>query len=173
MCHVLTWALSLALGACALQPPRLASPPAVAFAEPAPGVYVAGALAASDIASLKADGVREVIDLRADAETPDFDEAAAVRAAGLRYANLPVAGADGLTRDRVVAFDRQLRAAKRPVLVHCASGNRVGAMAALRGAWLQGLDADAAVAEGRRWGLKGLEAEVRHKLAEGDAAYGR
>lgn len=160
---VLLIAASLALGACASRPRP--APPAVAIAAPAPGIYTAGRLKPTDIAGLKAAGVRSVIDLSLDDETPDFDEAAAVQAAGLRYANLPVHGADGLTRDRVVAFDRLLRDAKAPVLVHCASGNRVGAMAALRAAWLQGAGVDAAIDEGRRWGLKGLEPEVRHRLA--------
>lgn len=159
---VLVAVTALALAACATTPP---SPPAVALAAPAPGVYTAGRLTPADIAALKASGVRSVLDLSLDDETPDFDEAAAVRAAGLRYDNLPVKGADGLTRERVLAFDRLLREAKAPVLVHCASGNRVGAMAALRAAWLQGRDAEAAIAEGRRWGLKGLEPEVRRRLA--------
>src|SRR5690606_38327465 len=52
-----------------------------------------------------------------------------------------------------------------PALVHCASGNRVGALAALRAAWLQGADEEAAIAEGRRWGLRSLETEVRSSLA--------
>src|SRR5690606_4186192 len=63
--------------------------------------------------------------------TPDFDEASAVHAAGLRYSNLPLAGASDLTRENVLAFDTLLAGAERPLLVHCASGNRVGAMAAL------------------------------------------
>ena len=152
----------LALAACASVPPS--TRPAVALAAPASGVYTSGRLAPADLPDIAASGVRSVIDLSLDSETPGFDEAAVARAAGLRYANLPVHGADGLTRERVVAFDRLLRDAKAPVLVHCASGNRVGAMAALRAAWLQGASTDAAIAEGRRWGLKGLEPEVRRRL---------
>ncbi|GAB6195344.1 protein tyrosine phosphatase family protein [Lysobacter xanthus] len=159
---------ALALAGCATTPP--ATRPDVAFAEPSPGVYAAGRLAPTDVDALARAGVRGVIDLSLDTETPDFDEAAAVRGAGLRYDALPVKGADGLTRERVVAFDRLLRDARRPVLVHCASGNRVGAMAALRAGWLQGRDLEAALAEGRRWGLKGLEPEVRRRLEAGSAA---
>jgi len=109
-------------------------------------------------------GIRHVIDLTPDAETPGFDEAAAVRAAGLRYSNLPLRGAADLTRGNVLAFDALVRDAGRPLLVHCASGNRVGAMAALRAAWVEGRDAEAALAIGKAWGLKGLEGDVRQAL---------
>jgi uncharacterized protein (TIGR01244 family) len=135
----------------------------VAF--PAPHRVVSGRLQASDIPALKRAGIRQVIDLSLDSETPGFDEAAAVRAAGIGYHNLPIRGAGDLTRDRVVQFDRLLReAGDQPTLVHCASGNRVGAMIALRAALLGGESTDAALAEGRRWGLKGLEPAVRERL---------
>ena len=96
----------------------------------------------------------------------------AVRASGLRYSNLPLRGAADLTRENVAAFDALLRDSSRPVLVHCASGNRVGAMAALRAAWVDGKPADEAIAIGRTWGLKGLEGEVRRRLESGPA-YGQ
>src|SRR3546814_239550 len=102
-----------------------------------------------------------------DEETPGFDGAGTVRAAGVGYSNLPLAGPPDLTRENVLAFDALLRDAERPVLVHCASGNRVGAMAALRAAWVEGLPAEEAIAIGRDWGLKGLEDEVRRRLQSG------
>lgn len=120
-----------------------------------------------DIARLREAGIREVIDLTPDAETPDFNESAAVRAAGLRYSNLPLRGAVDLTREHVLALDALLRAAKRPLLVHCASGNRVGAMAALGAAWIDGRDAEDAIGIGKAWGLKSLESAVRPKLEGG------
>lgn len=142
--------------------------PTVADAvSPAPGIVSAGRLDADDISRVRDAGIRHVIDLTLDAETPDFDEAAAVRAAGLLYSNLPLRGAVDLTRENVMAFDAIVRDAKRPVLVHCASGNRVGAMAALRAAWVDGKEADEAIAIGRTWGLKGLEEEVRRRIEAG------
>ena len=45
--------------------------------------------------------MRQIIDLTPDAETPDFDEAAVVRAAGLAYANLPLSGPADLTLENV------------------------------------------------------------------------
>lgn len=139
--------------------------PAIANAvSPAPGIVAAGRVRASDVGVLRRAGIRHVIDLTPDAETPEFDEAAAIRAAGLSYSNLPLRGASDLTRDNVLAFDALVRSAKRPVLVHCASGNRVGAMAALRAAWVDGQPLEEAIAIGKAWGLKGLEGEVRQRI---------
>ena len=139
--------------------------PAIANAiSPAPGIVAAGRLRAADVEGLRGAGIRHVIDLTPDTETPDFDEAAAIRAAGLGYSNLPLRGASDLTRNNVLAFDALMRSAKRPVLVHCASGNRVGAMAALRAAWVDGRPLEEAVAIGKEWGLKGLEGEVRQRI---------
>ena len=135
------------------------------FATPVEGVLAGGRIDADDLPALRAAGIVQVIDLTPDAETPGFDEAGAVRAAGLAYDNVPIAGPADLGPTAVSAFDRLLRDARGPVLVHCASGNRVGALAALRAAWLQGADEDAAIAEGRRWGLRSLEADVRTRLA--------
>ena len=77
------------------------------------------------MAALKHAGIEQVINLRLDAETPDFDEAAAMRDAGIAYHHLPIAGASALTRENVLKFDQLLNDAKgQPTLVHCASSNR-------------------------------------------------
>src|SRR3546814_2400534 len=68
--------------------------PTVADAvSPAPGIVSAGRLDADDISRVRDARIRHVIDLTPDAETPDFDEAAAARTAGLVYSNLPLRGA--------------------------------------------------------------------------------
>lgn len=141
----------------------LADLPHVSF--PAPHRVASGALQASDMAKLKEAGVREVINLSAASETPNFDEAAAVRSAGITYRYLPIRGAADLTRGNVVRFDQLLSdAGDHLTLTHCASSNRVGAMIALRAAVVGGQSTDAALAEGRRWGLKSLEPAVRERL---------
>lgn len=138
-------------------------------ANPGDGIHTSGRLSQDDIAKLEAAGIRHVIDLAQDNETPDFDEAAAVQAAGIGYDNLPIAGPDALTRANVEAFDRLLADAQGPVLVHCASSNRVGAMAALRAAWIEGVPVEEAIAAGRAWGLRSLEGAVRERLAASPA----
>lgn len=164
---VLLLAATVASAGCSSAPKPVAVPAVANAASPAPGVVSAGRLASVDIPRLREAGIREVIDLTPDAETPDFDESAAVRAAGLRYSNLPLRGAVDLTRENVLAFDALLRASKRPLLVHCASSNRVGAMAALRAAWVDGRNVEDAIRIGKAWGLKCLESEVRRKLDGG------
>ena len=154
------------LGAPAAPPAEaLQNLPNVAF--PAPARIASGRLQASDIPALQAAGVREVIDLSADSETPGFDEAAALRKAGITYRNLPIHGARDLDANNVARFNQLLAdAGDKLTLVHCASSNRVGAMMALRAATFDGQPAEAAVAEGRRWGLKSLEPAVRERLQQ-------
>ena len=160
--------VALALAGCAAISPSLTEMPALSnLAEPAQGVFTSGRLTDADIVSIQHSGIREVIDLTLDSETPDFDEAAAARSRGLVYRNLPIEGARGLSMENVVAFDVLLRSAKRPVLVHCASSNRVGAIAALHAAWVDGASTEQAIAIGKSWGLKGLEAEVLTRLQSG------
>ena len=133
---------------------------------PAPDLATAGRLQAKDIPVIARAGVRHVIDLTVDSETPDFDEAAAIRSAGMQYQNLPIRGAEDLTPDNVARFDRLIaEVGTTPTLVHCSSSNRVGAMAALRAAWIQGQSVEAALQQGRRWGLKALEPAVRERLS--------
>ncbi|MEQ1512699.1 MAG: protein tyrosine phosphatase family protein [Lysobacteraceae bacterium] len=132
------------------------------------GRYSAGQPTVEQLQALPAHGIAVVIDLRADTETPDLDEATVVRSLGLDYHNLPVRGAAGLTRDNVLALDRLIAdAGDRPLLVHCASSNRVGAMMALREHWLRGATPEQALAIGRDWGMKGLESDVDALLQDG------
>ncbi len=124
----------MALHASATTPAEaLQSLPNVAF--PAPNRIASGRLQASDIPALQAAGVREVIDLSVDDETPDFDEAAALRNAGITYRNLPIRGARDLDDANVARFNQLLAAAGHKLtLVHCASSDQVGALIAVRAA---------------------------------------
>lgn len=124
----------------------------------------AGQPSPDDWPRLRAAGVASVINLRPAAETPGWDEDAQVRAAGLAYRCLPVAGAPDLGPDLVRSFDELLDTLPAPVLVHCASGNRVGALYALRAGWLNGAGAEQAIALGRAAGLTTLEPAVRAAL---------
>ena len=153
--------------ACASPPPVSQVPVIQGAKTPAAGVVATGKLGAADVARLRDSGIRHVIDLSLDAETPGFDEAGAMQAQGIGYSNLPVRGPADLTIDNVRTFDSLLRESPRPVLVHCASGNRVGAMAALRAAWLEDRSVDEAIAIGRAWGLTGLEDAVRTRIESG------
>jgi uncharacterized protein (TIGR01244 family) len=134
--------------------------------QPAPQLHASGQPSAQAIAALPAAGIKVVIDLRPHEEMPQLDEAAVVRAAGLTYESLPIAGKAALTRENVGAFDALLRKhAGELTLAHCGTSNRVGALLALRAAWIDGKPASEALAIGEKAGLKGLKSEVETLLA--------
>ena len=110
-------------------------------------------------------GYATVIDLRGAGEDRGFDEAAVVEDLGLHYVTLPIAGKDAISFDNARKLDGLLKEYPGPVLVHCGSGNRVGALLALR-ASLDGADDEKALALGREGGLISLEGVVRERLDE-------
>ena len=113
---------------------------------------------------LAADGVTTVINLRPADEMAGRDEAAEVTAAGLSYRQIPVAGAAGITRENADALWTAIAQAPGKVLVHCASGNRVGALLALGAAEQGGMDSEQALQFGKAAGLSGAEPRVREAL---------
>lgn len=132
--------------------------------QPLARVYSAGQPAAGEWPALAAHGVTTVIDLRPDAERPDRDEAGEVRAAGLAYRRIPVAGPQDLTPQAARALWEAIEAAPGEVLVHCASGNRAGALLAIAAANEGGMAPDAALDLGRRAGMTSTEPRVRDVL---------
>ena len=133
---------------------------------PVPDLYTAGQPSPEALAALAAAGVRTVINLRSPGEAIGFDEAREVDRLGMRYVPLPVAGGEDLTPGTVERFSRELAAARAlgPVLVHCGSANRAGALIALDQA-AQGVSPEEAIACGRRAGLAGLQPAVERVLA--------
>lgn len=130
-------------------------------------VVTSGQPDAAQLQRLAEDGLAAVINLRTAGEDPGYDEAAVLQAADVAYYRIPVDYGNGLTRGNVARLDRLLaRHAGQPVLVHCASGNRVGALFALRAHWLQGEDPAAALQHGRQAGLTRLEGLVSGLLAD-------
>lgn len=110
-------------------------------------------------------GYATVIDLRGEGEDRGFDEAVAVEELGMHYVTLPIEGKGDVSFDNARKLDELLQKYPGPVLVHCGSGNRVGALLALR-ASLAGEDDESALELGRTGGLTGLEDVVRERLAE-------
>lgn len=135
--------------------------------QPQPQRISSGAISAADLGRLRAAGVKHVIDLRTAEERQGLDEAGIAAGLGLRYASIPIKGAQSLTRENAARLDALLdQAGDEPTLVHCGSGNRVGALIALRAAWIDGQSTEAALTEGKRWGLTSLEGTVRGLLED-------
>lgn len=132
---------------------------------PAPNRIVSGGIDASHMNVLRRAGIRHIVDLRPPEEAPDFDEAQAAAEQGIEHHSIPIRGPESLTLERVHEFDRILQEiGDEPALLHCASGNRVGALIALREAWLYGRPVEDALATGRAWGMTKLEPAVRSLL---------
>lgn len=132
---------------------------------PAPRLCTGGRPRLQDLRDAQARGVKTVINLCPHSEACDYDPQTTVAALGMAYVNIPVAGAADLTEVKARALDTALRnAAEGGVLVHCQSGNRVGALFALKAHYVDGLDAESALQSGRSAGLTALEPAVRQIL---------
>lgn len=137
-----------------------------------PLLAVAGQPTPEALGRLRSLGFRTVINLRTESEPGVQAEAEALRAAGLDYVSVPVMP-ETLGASQVEAVRRVLDdPARGPVLLHCGSSNRVGAVWALLQAQAKGLDAEQAVEEGRRAGLSsaGMIDAVKRVLAAPRAA---
>jgi protein tyrosine phosphatase (PTP) superfamily phosphohydrolase (DUF442 family) len=122
-----------------------------------PGVVTGGQPSAAHLAAFLDAGGRVVLDLRDTMEPRPLDEPATVASLGMAYVNVPV-GPHSLTDatlDRVREVLRE--AGDGLVLVHCGSGNRVGA-ALLPFLMLDhGLEEEDAVGQAMRVGLRSAE----------------
>jgi uncharacterized protein (TIGR01244 family) len=107
-----------------------------------------------ELASVKREGFRTIINLREPTEYDAAAEAAEAQRLGLRYISIPVRTADPKD-DQVDAFlaalaDRKLL----PVFVHCGSGNRVAAFWMIARVLVDGWEFEDAEREARMVGLK-------------------
>jgi uncharacterized protein (TIGR01244 family) len=110
-------------------------------------------------------GYVAVIDMRGPDENRGIDEVAAVQELDMQYIAFPVTGADAISFENAAELDRLLSDIDGPVLLHCGSGNRVGALLALRESQ-DGADDEAALEYGRSAGLTKLEPVVIKRLEE-------
>lgn len=108
-------------------------------------------------------GYAAVIDLRTAGEDRGIDEAATVESLGMSYHLIEVAGASGVTFENARALDEVMAGIDGPVFLHCRTGNRVGALLALR-ASMHGATAEEALAVGKTAGLGSLEGAVREQI---------
>ena len=131
-------------------------------------IFLAGQPSAEDFAEFKKRGVKSVLNVRTKEEM-DFDEAKTIKNLGLDYHHIPVAGPDALTDENFDKIRKLLNTKEeRPLLFHCASANRVGAVWLAHRVLDGGLTYDAALAEAKTVGLKapGLEAKAKDYIAK-------
>ncbi len=95
---------------------------------PVPGVATSGQPDAAAWSALARAGFKSVIDLREPGEPRGHDEVGEIARAGLRYLPLPVSHESLGDRQFDALRDFVRDPQNRPVLVHCQSANRVGAL---------------------------------------------
>ncbi len=124
------------------------------------GYLVGGQPTAEQYEAISKAGYGTVIDMRVATEGGAENNKSQVEALKMTYLSLPIGSADDMNQASVKKFSEFLAAAKGPVVVHCASSNRVGAMFALKEHWIDNVDPVEAVAHGKQAGLKSLEGSV-------------
>jgi protein tyrosine phosphatase (PTP) superfamily phosphohydrolase (DUF442 family) len=130
---------------------------------PLPRVLTGGAPDAAQLARARAAGYKTVISLLSEAEIGD--EATKVRAAGLRFWSIPIEGPGSLTEANAQRLSAAMNErGAQPLIVHCASGNRVGALLALKAYYVDHASKEAALELGERAGLRGLKPVVEAQL---------
>ena len=132
---------------------------------PVGGITTAGQPDEAALAVFRDNGYVAVIDLRSHREERGFDEVGAIALLRMNYVRLPIVHREDVSFSSAKELDSLINAFDGPVLIHCGSGNRVGALLALR-ASLAGADDEAAIEFGKQAGLTSLEEVVRERLAE-------
>lgn len=95
---------------------------------PLKGVATAGQPGEEHLRRLAEAGYKTIFDLRTPEEDRGLDEEKAVRETGMQYMNIPV-GHETVEDETFERFRKVMSdAERRPVLVHCSSANRVGAL---------------------------------------------
>jgi uncharacterized protein (TIGR01244 family) len=153
-------AAALATAAAAAKPDTYGIPNATF---PEPGVMAAGQPTGEQIQLAAEDGYRTLFDLRQPEEPRDFDEVLAARQNGLAYVNIPVTLAT-LGHATIDRFLEAMERAERPVLLHCGTSERVGA---LYYAWLvleKGETPEKALQRAKAAGLH--QPELIHKVTK-------
>lgn len=133
--------------------------------EPADGITAAGQPDETNFKELADAGYAAVIDLRTAGEDRGLDEETIVESLGMDYVSLPIAGRGAINFQNAQILDQILSGYDEPVLVHCGSSNRVGALFALREK-LNGAGDDDALAFGKSAGMTSLESTVKSRMSE-------
>ena len=126
--------------------------------EPVDGLSTAGQPDEAAFKVFADSGYAAVFDLRTAGEDRGLEEAEVVENLGMDYVLLPI-GRDDITFEKAAELRRLMDQYDEPVLLHCGSANRVGALLALQ-EYAETGDKETALASGREAGLTGLESRV-------------
>lgn len=128
-------------------------PPIRNFLQVTPQFCTGGQPRIEHFATLKADGVKAVLNLRQPSEHRAEEERAAVEQAGLKYFNIPVVYSNPTDAQADEFLKITDDPANRPMFIHCTAAIRVGAFWTIRRALRDGMSIEAALEEGKKVGL--------------------
>lgn len=130
---------------------------------PFEGVLVGGQPTAEQLETLGGLGYGTIVNLRGLQEEGNTDPTL-VESLGMQYVSLPISGANDISEQNANKLTEILADSDAPVVVHCASGNRVGALFALKAYYTDGESAEQALAIGKEAGVTRLEPVIKQKL---------
>lgn len=121
-----------------------------------PEFAIAGQITADELQTAKEAGYQSVLNLRVPGEQGFLeDEEKKAQSVGLRYVNIPVSPNEiSQVADQVIT---QLDELPKPVLVHCGSALRAGAMVLAYLGTRQGKSAETVFEEARKAGFTALD----------------
>ncbi len=127
-----------------------------------PYVAISGLIGDGGAPLLAAYDFKTVIDVRTVNEGTDA-EMKLIEAVDIVYINVPIT-VKGISEEQLADFTKAYEAAEKPILIHCGSGNRAGAM------WAsyqisKGFDPEEAIKQGRKAGMRpALEEKIRASM---------
>ncbi len=143
----------LAAGALAQQVAQQDYPSITNFLRVNKQVCTGGQPTPEDLARMKAEGIKAIINLRRPSEFDAEAEASAAKRLGLRYFHIPVSVAEPKDEQADVFLEITAAPANCPAFIHCASANRVGAFWMIRRVLVDGWKLEDAEAEARKIGM--------------------
>lgn len=121
-----------------------------------PDIATAGQPSDDALAAVQKAGFKAVLNLRTEQEG-SLEEKPKVEALGMKYYNIPI-GHDGFSPAILEEFRKILADNdNRPLLIHCASSNRVGGLWFVHQVLDNGEDEAEALTEARKAGMKSIE----------------
>jgi uncharacterized protein (TIGR01244 family) len=116
-------------------------------------ISTAGQPSDEELEQIRDAGFKTVLNLRPP-EEGSLAEKPKVEALGMTYVNIPITP-ETITEEKVQRFSEIVAdPANKPLLIHCASGNRVGGLWFIHRALGQGVPAEQGLEEARAIGLK-------------------
>jgi len=149
------FAMGVSVAGAQSQVQKSAVPGITNFAQVETTVACAGAVTPASVAGIKKMGFASIINLRlASEQGADIEgEAAAAKAAGIKFVHLPFNGGapDPAVADQFIKIITE--PGNEPAFIHCASGNRAAAMWLIKRILIDKWDNDRALEESTQLGL--------------------